>query len=137
MGGLHFTEGQPLKLRVAICAALALLGAGACYFVERIAIGIAGLIFCAGLTRALLPLIWKGEHPWWAPAAVGLLGLALFPSLYQRMLPVITAVLGGIGVAWAVGQPENLLLIGGVAFVGMVVQIALTGKGSGKDKKKD
>ena len=58
------------------------------------------------------------------PAAGAVVGLLLFPSVYKRLLGVVTAVLGGLCTAWALGQPDDLRVVGVVAVLGMVVQAA-------------
>ncbi len=121
--------------RLGITVGAGMLGALLSSGIEQLAVRLAGALLVAGLTHAVLPLAWEGVPPWWAAPAAGFLGLALFPSVYRRLLPLITALLGALVIAWSLGRGADLLLILGVAAVGLVVQIIL-GRSSGDAGKK-
>ena len=59
-----------------------------------------------------------------------LLGALVFPWVYDQLLKVLTPAVGAVLVAWAVGHPEHLALLGGLWFVGVVLQ--LRGPSSGR-----
>jgi hypothetical protein len=97
------------------------------HFVERAAILLTGLVVGAVGTW----LFSKGVHslPMWAPAAGGLGGLLFFPTLYNRLLPFTTALMGALCIAWAAGKVDSALFIGGITFAGLVIQ-SIGGKSS-------
>lgn len=128
-----------------------LLGAGgalACHVAERVAVRLVGAVIISGVVHAVAPLVFQRDTPWWWAPVAGALGLLLFPRLYERLLPLIGAVLGAICVAWAAGKPQEVGLIGALAAGGLVVQLVWRavageatggnsgGKGKGKGKGK-
>lgn len=115
--------------RLGITVGAGALGALLSSRVEQLAVRLAGALLVAGLTHAVLPLAWEGTPPWYAAPAAGFLGLALFPSIYRKLLPLITSLLGAVVIAWSLGRGSELLLICGVATVGLIVQIVL-GRGA-------
>lgn len=130
MAGLELSEGQPTELRVAAVAALAIVAAFLLHRIERMAVAAAGSFLAVGLARAGAPLVLDQAAPWYVLLGAGLLGLLLFPRLYERLLLVITPAIGAVCVAWAVDRPQDLLLIAGLTLAGTVVQLA-TGRGGG------
>lgn len=130
MLGLDLSEGHSLGVRIAAVSALAILAAFLLHKVERIAIAAAGAFLAVGLARVGAPLVLDSEPPWYVFAMGGALGLLLFPSLYQRLLVVITPTIGALCLAWALGRPTDLLLVGGLILAGVVVQLALGAKKS-------
>ncbi len=134
MGGLEVPGSQEVKLVSAI--ALGVIGAAVLHLLEKAAVRVGGAFLTAGLAQVAAPLVTGQPNEWYVPVAGGVLGLFLFPALYQKLLPVITAIIGGLCVAWSVGVPEDLRVVGGVAAVGVVIQLALVmrGKGGGKEK---
>ena len=96
------------------------------HFTEKTAILATGVAAGAAAT-------WLVSHhlyalPFWAPAAGAVGGLVVFPTLYNRMLPLTTSVMGALCIAWAAGKPDSLLMIGALTFVGMVLQ-SIGGRG--------
>lgn len=132
MAGLELSEGQPTELRVAAVAALALVAAFLLHRIERMAVAAAGSFLAVGLARAGAPLVLDQAAPWYVLLGAGLLGLLLFPRLYERLLLVITPAIGAVCVAWAVDRPQDLLLIAGLTLGGTVIQLAMGRGGSGK-----
>ena len=115
--------------RLGISVGAGALGALISSRVEQLAVRLCGALLVAGLTHAVLPLAWDGTPPWYAAPAAGFLGLALFPTVYRRLLPLITSLLGAVVLAWSLGRETDLLLICGVATIGLIVQIVL-GRGA-------
>ena len=124
LAGMALTRQEPLWLQLAAAAALALIAAFILHKIERLAIAAAGAFLAVGAARALAPLALPGPTPWYLLVAAGILGLLLFPRLYQRLLLVITPAIGAICVAWAAGRPTDLMLILGLTLVGVVLQLA-------------
>ncbi len=122
--GLSLTAGAPTSWQLGAAGSLALVGGVVFFLVERLAIALAGAFVAGGAMHALGPLYWPGGEPWYADAAAVALGLLLFPRLYRALLPVITAALGALVVAWSVGQERDAALIGAMTAVGVVVQLA-------------
>lgn len=130
--GLALADSKPeLWMRAAVLGSGGLLGAFVAWRVEQLAVRIAGGLVVAAATHALLPLAWP-DAPSWGPLLVGTVGLLIAPSLYRRLLPLITAALGSVAVAWAAGEEQNLLLMAGLTVVGAGIQMA-----SGRSKSKD
>lgn len=130
MVGLDLAQDQSTGLRVAAAAALALIAAFLLHSVERLAVAAAGSFLCVGLARAVAPLVLDGAPPWYLLVAAGILGLLLFPRLYHKLLVVITPAIGALCLAWAMGRPQDLLLVLGLTLGGIVVQLALGRKGA-------
>ena len=110
----------------------AMVGAGAIgallsWRIEQLAVRLGGSVLVAATTHALLPMFWP-RAPWFAAPAAGFVGLLLFPSLYRRLLPLITAGLGAIALAWVADRPQDLLMIAGLTVLGAAIQLAAGGK---------
>lgn len=128
--GLQLTAGQSDLVRGLGCAGLALVLALLLRSVERLAVAAAGAFVAVGLATALAPLVLPGQPQWPAQLAGGLLGLLLFPRIYERLLVVLTPAIGALCLAWAAGRHQDLLLVVGLTLVGVVVQLAVGGKGA-------
>lgn len=131
--GLAITAGAPARTQIIAAVALAILGGAGLFFLERMAISLVGAAVTGGVVNAAAPLLMQGPVPWYVPAAGAVLGLFLFPSLFRAALKILTPALGAVGVCWAVGRPDNLLLMGGLTVLGVVVQ-TLSGGGSSRAK---
>ena len=92
---------------------------------------------CRGCIQRHQPQVTGQPNEWYIPVAGGVVGLFLFPSLYKKLLPVITAIMGGLCVAWSVGAGEDLRVVGSVAAIGVVVQLASGARGKGGGDKDD
>lgn len=132
MAGLEVPGSQEVKLVAAL--ALGVIGAAVLHLLEKLAVRIGGAFLTAGLAQVATPLVTGQPNEWYVPVAGGVVGLFLFPSLYQKLLPVITAIIGGLCVAWSLGVPEDLRVVGGVAAIGVVIQLALVARKRGGDK---
>lgn len=117
-------------MRMGILVAVGAVGAFVSSRIEQLAVRLCGSLLVAATTHAVLPLVWP-KAPWFAAPAAGFMGLLLFPALYKRLLPLITAAVGAIAIAWAADRPTQLLLICGLTVVGAAIQL-----GSGKSKAK-
>ena len=121
--GLHLTAGSALKTQIIAAICVGVLGGGALLLAERIAVGLVGAVVVAGLARAVLPTVLGAGVAWYIPAALGLVGLLLVPRLLRAGIKLLTPLLGAVGLAWAVGRPEQLALIGGLAIFGALFQL--------------
>lgn len=61
--------------------------------------------------------------PVWVVPLGLLLGALTFPWIYKQLLKVLTPAVGAAGIAWAVGQPDNALVLVGIWVFGTVVQL--------------
>lgn len=112
--------GEPVVLGVG-----ALAGGGLAVVVARLAAKLAFLAVGAVSGVAAVGVVdaWLAV-PWWGWLAGGLLGAAAFPWVFERLLPVLAPAIGAVLVAWAVGLPDQVLLLGGLWWVGAVVQLS-------------
>lgn len=117
-------------VRMGILVAVGAVGAFVSSRIEQLAVRLCGSLLVAATTHAILPLVWP-KAPWFAAPAAGFIGLLLFPALYRRLLPLITAAVGAVAIAWAASMQTNLLLISGLTVLGAAVQL-----GTGRGKKK-
>lgn len=132
MLGIELTPGQPDLTRVLACLGLALVLGFLLRKVERLAIAAAGAFVTVGTAEALSPVVLDRAADWPILLVAGLLGLLLFPRIYERLLVVITPAIGALCLLWALGRHQDLLLLAGLTLVGTVLQLALWSKG-GKD----
>jgi len=109
------------------------VGALLSWRIEQLAVRLGGSLLVAATAHALLPLLWP-RAPWFAAPAAGFIGLLLFPALYRRLLPIITAGIGAIAIAWAADRPQDLLMMAGLTVLGAAIQLAAGSKG---DKKRE
>ena len=58
----------------------------------------------------------------------GAVGAVGFPIVYERVLPLLTALLGALALAWSIGREHDIWMIGILAFLGMAVQIIIAGR---------
>lgn len=130
--GLALPDSIDPPLKAIIAVAAAVFGALVCRFVERAAVASFGAVLSGGLVYTAYPFVLSGETPWWVAAIGALLGVFLFPKAFQTLLKPLTAGLGALAVAWSIGMQDNLVVIGGVATVGTVLQFALSRKGNKK-----
>lgn len=102
--------------------------------IERLAMlvagGFTGLVVGLGLTAFL------GVPPVFALGGA-LLGALLFPWVWERLLRVVTALVGAGLVAWAVAMPDQPALFLGLAVFGVVVQFASGGAPRDDDDDED
>ncbi len=134
--GLLLPETLEAPLRAIIAVVVAGFGAVVCRFVEQAAVRAFGAVVAGGLVYTAWPVVLDEPSPWWAAAAGAALGLLLFPRAFQALLKPLTALLGALALAFALGQEHNPFVIGGVALLGAVVQLGTGGK-KGKDKPRD
>lgn len=120
MGELIPDMGNPRLL-----AAAGLVSGAASAWVAHVAHKVALVVIgaltglCAGAAvSGLLP-----EAPLWVSVAGGLAGAVVFPWLYEAFIKVVSAAVGAVGLAWAVGMPDSVWLLGVLWTVGSVVQL--------------
>jgi len=116
----------PLEPTMRLVAGVLIAGVGAvvCRMLEQAAVRSFGAMLAGGLTALVLPLI-TPEPPVWAPAVGAAVGMLLFPSAFRMLLIPLTATAGSLLVAFALGQQEQVLIIGAGAVVGTLVQLGL------------
>jgi hypothetical protein len=127
-----------------LAVVLALAGAVACQLMERVAVRLCGAAVGAILAWQGWLLVQPGAGPWYVPAAGALVGALAFPYIYELALKLLTALVGAGCVAWAVGRPENGVLVLGLAAAGVGLQVWLAkgapaapkGKAAGKKGKR-
>jgi hypothetical protein len=131
--GAGVLGGSALGLAVPVVAVLAivggLFGALLCHFVERFAIGVAGVLAGLGAANAAWPLLSTHPAPWYLWPIAALVGLGLFPFIWRLALVPLTALIGAVVVLDAAGAPPNPLYIGGLALLGIVAQLAMGARG--------
>lgn len=133
LAGLSLTAGSSTQNQLIAAGALAVIGAAVLFFVERLAISVIGAAVTGGLVNALAPMLMQGPVPWYVPAAGAVLGLFLFPSVFRAALTLIAPALGAVAVCWALGRPNDLLLMGGLTVFGAVVHLLSGGRRSKGD----
>ena len=135
LAGLEVPGSEQTRMVAAI--ALGIIGAAVLHLVERFAVRVGSAFLTAGLAQVVAPLVTGEPNAWYVPVAGGVVGLFLFPSLYKKLLPVVTAIMGALCVAWSVGAAEDLRVVGAVAAIGCVVQLASGARGKGGKEKDD
>ena len=120
--GVKLTAGSGDQMQILACVALALIGAIGLHLVERLAIAVTGALVLGSLTETFAPTVLGTAAPWYIPAAGALVGLLVFPRIYSSLLPFITSGLGAMCLAWSMGKPRDLLLLGAFTAMGLVAQ---------------
>jgi len=123
--GVHLTEGMASEAQLLTICALAIVGGAILHFAERLAIALLGAMVLGGLSQTVAAAWLASEPHWGIPVAGAAVGLVIFPRIYKALLPVITSILGALGLAWALDRPDDLLLIGGLSVAGSLAQIIL------------
>ncbi len=137
MAGLELAGAVGFESRMVAAAVLGVLGGLLAHFLERLAIALGGALLCGGLANLVGAMFWTGELPWFIPAAGAVIGLLAFPSVYKRLLPLVTALMGALCTAWALGRPDDLRVVGFIAVLGLIVQSVGGGDKSKKKAKAD
>lgn len=125
--------GAPMVLGVAagICGLFVMAIAAAAHRIALIGVGaVAGLTLAAAVL-GMLPL--TVPVGWWWPLPAALIGAVAFPFVYRFLLKLITPAVGAMAIAWAVGRPDTLWLLGLLWVLGVLVQTML---GTGKQPRK-
>lgn len=128
-GWLHLGGMEAVLLTVG----LAVGGALACHFVEGVAVVVGGAALFGALAWFGWPLVQPGPVPVYVPLVAVVVGGLAFPRLYQLLLRPITALVGAWSIAWAVGRPGTLWLVGGLALAGLALQYVLDRPGRGTE----
>ncbi len=136
--GLSVTQSTAPGTQATAALCLGVLGAAVLFMVERLAVALVGAVIVAGLARAGMPYLLGAGLPWYVPAAAGVVGLFLMPSLLRGAIKVLTPLLGAVGVTWALGRPGDVLLLGGLAVFGALFQLLVLRSRDGKrDQDRD
>jgi hypothetical protein len=61
--------------------------------------------------------------PMWGALLGMLVGALIVPWIWDQTLKILTPAVGAVAVAWAVGLPDNLLLVMGLWVFGAVAQL--------------
>jgi hypothetical protein len=123
------------EMRFVSAVALGIVCGALLHLLERVAIAVGGAFLTAGIATVATPLVTHEPNPWYVPVAGALVGLFFFPTLYKKLLPLITSIMGGLCVAWSLGVPEDLRVVAGVAAIGILVQLGTGGIGAKKGDK--
>lgn len=127
------TSDASNTVQYAAMIGLALAGGVLAFLLERFALAIAGALMGGGLADAIGPHLLGPELHWAVPAVCALVGFLAMPALFERLLPLVTAVLGALALAWATGRAQDLIFIALVAAGGLLIQILLLRRGERKD----
>ena len=119
-----------------LAVVLALVGALACQLMERVAVRLCGAAVGAMLAWQGWLLVQHATGPWYVPTAGALVGGLVFPYIYELALKLLTALVGAACVAWAVGRPENGMLVLALAAAGVGLQVWLAKGGPAAPKGK-
>lgn len=120
--GLEMTAGASSELRLIAALCLGLIGGGLVLMAERLAIALGGAFLLGGLANAAAPVLLPGQDAWYVPVAGAVVGLLIFPTLFRKLLFIFTSLGGALCIAWAMGRPQDLPLIGGLWLAGTVIQ---------------
>jgi hypothetical protein len=108
---------------------LAAVGAVLCHFLERVAVHVVGAAALAGLAEVAWPPLLGGPAPWWGLLCAGALGVLFFPKVFRALIKVVTAVLGALAMAWAIGCWDRPLAVAGLSVEPWMVVAALAAAG--------
>lgn len=118
--------GTPESTFMLMTAAGAALGGMAALALEQLAVRLAGGLLGAWVGVVAAPSLGYDGAELWLPAVGAGVGLFLFPRLYRTALLLLTPWLGAVALAYALGRPEEALLVAGLTVVGVVVQLFVT-----------
>lgn len=135
--GLQVTAGGAPGTQVIAALSLGVIGAFALYMAERVAVALVGAVIVAGLARVGMPLILGSGLPWYVPAAAGVVGLFLIPSLLRSAIRLLTPLLGALGLTWALGRQDDPRIFLGLVLMGVLFQLFVLRPGGGREKEKD
>lgn len=121
--GLRLTQDTSAGTQAVAAVCLGIVGAAVLAMAERVAVALVGAVIVAGLSHALLPLITSAGFPWYVPAAAGVVGLFLLPSMLRAAIKLLTPLLGATGVCWALGRPDDLRILVGLTLTGAAFQL--------------
>ena len=82
----------------------------------------------AAQVLSILAMLESDEFAQEELAQAGAVGAVGFPIVYERVLPLLTALLGALALAWSIGREHDIWMIGILAFLGMAVQIIIAGR---------
>lgn len=124
VGALHVLAGwvpaaeEPFTVAVG-SVSMGVVGAAAAHVAHRLALVVLGSLvgLVAGVSLLGLGL------PWWVVPLGAAGGAFLFPRVVHPLLAVMTAAVGAVLLAWALGHPESLPWVGGIWFLGASVQL--------------
>jgi len=100
----------------AAVAAIAL----AAHKVALLGVGAVSGVALAGGIGALFP---PGLFPWWGVLIGALVGAVAMPFLFPALLKIATPAVGAVLVAWALGRPAQLWVVGGLWLLGALFQL--------------
>jgi hypothetical protein len=103
------------------------------FMMHRMALMTIGVTVGAVVGTAFFAVIYA-TPPFWAPMVGGLAGVITFPILFPLFLKFFTSAAGAVVVAWALGYPSNILVVGGLWGAGLAAQVMFGGKGAGSAK---
>lgn len=128
------TQAMAAETQAVAALAAMLLGGLLAWRLERLAVALTGAAVLGAVAHTALPVVLPDPVPWWVPLAAAAAGLLVFPPIYRALLPLFTAILGAVAVAWGAGHPDDPLLVIALATMGAVIQVA-TRRGSRPTKR--
>lgn len=124
----HYAPAGTDLMKMGIILVAGLLGALVLHLMEQTAQRIVGVALAVGVSTALAPEIFGGKPPWYLHYVVGAVGAVGFPIVYERVLPLLTALLGSLALAWSIGREHDIWMIGILTFLGTAVQVMIAGR---------
>jgi hypothetical protein len=139
-----FTASFDTTARVLLSIVLALVGALVCYYLERLAIRLVGLIIGGMLVNSGWPVVTgllgqaSVSAPWWGLVIGAAVGILLVPLLLKWFLRLVTSLLGAALLSYALGLSDNIWLLGALTLFGFTIQTfdALVSKDGRKDRSR-
>ena len=118
--------GQPEEVILTISLITGLIGALLSVLLQKLAVGLSGLIAGGYITYYLLQIITVnvGDYQWIAILAGALLGAVLAGSMYDWALILITSASGAVVIAQhvPVSNPFNAVILVGLIIFGIIFQ---------------
>jgi hypothetical protein len=98
------------------------------FMMHKMALMTIGATVGAVVGTAFFAIVYAAP-PFWAPILGGAVGLITFPVFFPMFLKFFTSAAGAVVVAWALGFPSNILVVGGLWGAGLAAQVMFGGKG--------
>ncbi len=124
----HYAPAGNDLFKMLVIFGTGLIGALVLHLMEQTAQRVVGVAIAVGVTMALAPQIFGNKIPWYLNYVAGVLGAVGFPIIYERALPLLTALLGALVLAWSIGNERNIWMVALFAIIGTVVQTLSGGR---------
>ncbi len=124
----HYAPAGTDLFKMGVIVGAGLVGAVVLHLMEQTAQRVVGVAIAVGVAMANAPEVFGGKPPWYLHYVAGAVGAVGFPIVYERVLPLLTALLGALALAWSIGREHDIWMIGILAFLGMAVQVIIAGR---------